>query len=625
MLKFFKRKKKNINTEEINNFNNALKVIDDFISIEDFEKAELAINEIKTKETESFNEYVELLKDVEKKSKIEEFKIKLKKIQKIKEKIEVKKIDFEIRFRKKQREIEKKQLENLIKELLTTKNFSKAWEVLNDFLEKNQDNVDTINYVNKKKKYVANLLSEEKRRKEKEIKKNTMLEARELIWELQYDKDNEVIQKTKKIGYFEKIKSFVNLKKKLTEKRLLEEVNLLIQNQNNKNDLIAKAKLEQIHSWISKEIIWEKINWYDLYWKIMWADKISWDALWFSEWKRDYSFFIWDATWHWIKAWITISNLTKKFVEIAKKSNIVNTVIEINNSLKQDLSSWNFITSVFFTINKKDIKELTFVWMWHEPLFVYRKKSKKLEKIIPWWLAAWIRIIKDQSSIKPKKIILDDWDILLSYTDWFTEAKNESWEMYTIDQVWNKFFEFSKNEKLELQDIYDNLLNDLKRFTWWKANYNDDVTILLLKRDKNKEVLDNEDEIEEVILKEWLYRNYKKKMRWKTVEEVKEDIKKIQNETAIKNIIKNLENLYRTWEIIKLKQDSIRYIKEWYIHKKINYYLKKAMDNENSFKIKQKNKKLKDKYNLLKELYKKWDYETVIFECTNIISKDWNI
>jgi hypothetical protein len=29
------------------------------------------------------------------------------------------------------------------------------------------------------------------------------------------------------------------------------------------------------------------------------------------------------------------------------------------------------------------------------------------------------------------------------------------------------------------------------------------------------------------------------------------------------------------------------------------------MDNENAFKIKQKNKKLKDKYNLLKELYKK--------------------
>ena len=207
----------------------------------------------------------------------------------------------------------------------------------------------------------------------------------------------------------------------------------------------------------------------------------------------------------------------------------------------------------------------------------------------------------------------------------YDEFKNELGKMYSIDQVWEKFLEYARNDKFDLQDIYENLINDLKRFTWWRANFDDDVTIILLKRDKQKEILDNEDEIEEVILKEWLYRNYKKRMKWKTVEEVKEDIKRIQQETAIKNIIKNLENLYRTWEIIKLKQDSIRYIKEWYIHQKINFYLKKAMDNENAFKIKQKNKKLKDKYNLLKELYKKWDYETVIYECTNIISKDWNI
>ncbi len=51
--------------------------------------------------------------------------------------------------------------------------------------------------------------------------------------------------------------------------------------------------------------------------------------------------------------------------------------------------------------------------------------------------------------------------------------------------------------------------------------------------------------------------------------------------------------------------DCIRYIKEGYIHKKINFYLKKALDNENAFKIGQKNKKMQDKYNVLKELLKK--------------------
>jgi ribosomal protein L22 len=126
MLEFFKRRKKDINTDDINNFNKALKVVDSFVSMEDFEKAYLAINEIKTKEVESFNEYIENVKENERKQKNEKFKEKLKKIQKIKNKIDKKKIVYDIRFKKKQREIEKKQLENLIKELITSKNFLKA-------------------------------------------------------------------------------------------------------------------------------------------------------------------------------------------------------------------------------------------------------------------------------------------------------------------------------------------------------------------------------------------------------------------------------------------------------------------------------------------------------------------
>jgi hypothetical protein len=34
---------------------------------------------------------------------------------------------------------------------------------------------------------------------------------------------------------------------------------------------------------------------------------------------------------------------------------------------------------------------------------------------------------------------------------------------------------------------------------------------------------------------------------------------------------------------------------------------------------------MENKYNILKQLLKKWDYETVIKEVENIIAKDWNI
>jgi hypothetical protein len=74
-----------------------------------------------------------------------------------------------------------------------------------------------------------------------------------------------------------------------------------------------------------------------------------------------------------------------------------------------------------------------------------------------------------------------------------------------------------------------------------------------------------------------------------------------------------------------LKQEAIRFIKEWFIHPKINKYLKLAIANETKYKVEQKNKKIESKYNVLKELMKKWDYITVIKECNEIIAKDGNI
>jgi len=83
--------------------------------------------------------------------------------------------------------------------------------------------------------------------------------------------------------------------------------------------------------------------------------------------------------------------------------------------------------------------------------------------------------------------------------------------------------------------------------------------------------------------------------------------------------------LYYSWEILQLKQEAVRFIKEWYIDKKINFYLRKAIENENKYKIEQKNQKMQNTYNVLYGLYKKWNYDTVIKELEFLISRDWNI
>ena len=54
MFNFF-RKKKEINSEDIKNFNDSLRAINIYILISEWGKAKFALSEIKTKENESFN------------------------------------------------------------------------------------------------------------------------------------------------------------------------------------------------------------------------------------------------------------------------------------------------------------------------------------------------------------------------------------------------------------------------------------------------------------------------------------------------------------------------------------------------------------------------------------------
>jgi hypothetical protein len=291
--------------------------------------------------------------------------------------------------------------------------------------------------------------------------------------------------------------------------------------------------------------------------------------------------------------------------------------------LKQDLKSWNFITSVLFEINKKDNTKIDFVWMWHEPMFVYRDKKNELEKVIPWWIAAWIAVLKDISKIETKEIVLNNNDTLLVYSDWIVEAKNAEGEQYWFERLQKSFFTHIKTFK-DLKAVYKNIIQDAVNFVWWSSFW-DDATIILLRRNNDKDILHNYNEIKTIAEEMWVTESEAKKLKWNSIEKAKEKLELLKQDKETKRVIEALKTLYMTWEILKLKQEAIRYIKEWFIHKKINFYLKKALDNEYKYKLAQKEEKMQNKYNLLKWLYEKWDYETVATESANIISKDWNI
>lgn len=630
MFDFFRKKKKNINTKEINTFNQVLKVISDFIDYEEFDKAYLAIKEIQAKENKAFQLYIENVPEKERKKELEVFKKKIDKLLVLKEKLDKKKLKYLEKQRNAKKKNDTKFFLEKLDQLCGKNNFSDAILLLNQFLDNHKDDLDVIDLINKQKKVINTKIEKFKKKKEKEIKNDTLKEAQSLIGEIKILNHKEDQNVEENLGFFAKIKSsltyYKNMKKRMYEKRLFDEVNMLLESKKEKDESLVKNKLASIHSGNTKEISEVKVNGYDIYAKIISADKISGDSIGFNKNKMfNNKFFIGDATGHGIKAWFTITKLTKKFNEIANKYSLEKLVFEVNNYLKEELNSGNFITSIFFNINDNQKNTLEFIGMWHEPMFLYRAATHTTEKIIPGWLAAGIRIMKDLEHIKKKSIEMNDGDVLIAYSDGIVEARSLSQEPYSIERLGKKFEEYARNKKLSSKDIYKYLIDDLRLFTGWKTNYLDDVTLLVIKRDQNKEVFENKEEIVKLLKKEGLDSWNSKKLQWKSFDEIRDEILRMQREQSLKNILSYLDGLYRTGEIVKLKQECIRYIKEGYIHKNINFLLKKSIDSENDFKISQKNKKMSDKYEILKELYKKWDYETVISECSAIISKDGNI
>jgi hypothetical protein len=262
--------------------------------------------------------------------------------------------------------------------------------------------------------------------------------------------------------------------------------------------------------------------------------------------------------------------------------------------------------------------------MWHVPIYVYRKETWKIERIVSTWLAAGIRIIKHYADIKIKELNLNDGDILLAYSDWIVENKNSSWEMYWFDRLENALKKIADTWQ-DTHKIYNYIINDIKIFKW-SEDFDDDATAIIIKRNIKKDIINDWSEyLEKVKWKIWLNKNQIKKLQWKSIEDIEKELEVLKKKKETERIIKILDWYYYTWEILKLKQEAIRYIKEWYIDKKINDYLKKAINNEKSYKIKQKNTRAKNKYEILEELYKKWEYDTVINEIEEIIAADGEI
>ena len=633
---FWLGKKKKVDIESIRTFNDAIKAIKTYAYLEEWNKWKSAIKNLKEAETSAYDELVYKVRDnakeIARHKKI--FDKKIAKINKLEKDIEIKEKRYNAKIEKERFKVRFSKIKQEIDKLTSAWNNTEALNLLNHFFEETQSHSEVLPYYTKEKKIILKNIRKKQLADQKKVSTNEELNALKIAWQtikeqqdIKIEQEKQKEEARKNIWYNKLIGNIFFYKKlhdKYKKKKILDEVKLLIEEESKAKEEIASKKLEHIHKWLIKEVEKNNMIWYDLYWKILWSDTISGDSIGFSETKSKYSFYIWDATGHGIRAGLIVSILSKTYQEHVASDDILNLTYQINNTLKENLQSKNFVTWLFFEIDKNFRNAFNVTWMWHEPVLIYREKDKKPGKIIIWGLAGGIREIKNKEDIKIKTVELNNWDVVLTYSDGVLESKNESWEHYWLERL-QKIFTLSCQNNIDLKEVYKDIIEDLKLFTWWTSFW-DDTTILMFRRNPLKDIISKEsDEINALKAKEGLDDKDLKRLQWKTREEIEDELKDIKREKQTEQIVNILKWLYYTWEFLKLKQEAMRYVKEGFVHKEINYYLKKAIQNEESYKIKQRNTKMENRYNVLLELYKRKDYTTVIKECNEIIAKDWNI
>ena len=111
----------------------------------------------------------------------------------------------------------------------------------------------------------------------------------------------------------------------------------------------------------------------------------------------------------------------------------------------------------------------------------------------------------------------------------------------------------------------------------------------------------------------------------RTREEIVAEINKQRHEAELKIRIIKLQQLYDDGEFYKLKQETLKFIKEGYANKKIKFYLEKVIRNEGQITQKKLEQKMQAKYMTLREMYKKGQYDIVVNDCIQIIAKNGKI
>ncbi|MDD2566320.1 MAG: PP2C family protein-serine/threonine phosphatase [Candidatus Gracilibacteria bacterium] len=647
-------KKKQQDSEMIDDFDDALFFIKTYEKAQDYKNAIMAIRELILKHKSGINYYEETLKklymmevsniesvsnEAKAKKKIINAALEIlnkrliilnKRLKEV-EKIKTKK-DDKLKFQAEKEKFKFKSDE--IKDFISKKDYAKALSWAKKFIFEFQGNKDALKLLQKVQKLHdadRNRLEKSKLRQEKMDKllgdmgvdmKYLEDKARKItFWdELKLKRKESKRKAEQRDEYVKKMKTIGSLEKLIAKSGSIDSISQL-----DMSIITNEETFNILSTGLIKDLKDFETYGFDFFGKIFGKDKIIGDT--FGHFKtlgNKVVFYFGDATGHGQQAGITVAVLSKVFIEASKTyKKLSELVFDVNNSLKGKIKGKSFVTGIFFEWDYAR-SVLKMVGAGHPPLFIYRREQGIVEKIIPGGLALGVRNIANLSSVKMRDIPLGNGDTIFGYTDGIVEIKNVEGTMFGINGV-EKSFEKQAKKFLDPEKIYNAILADVEEFKGINE-FDDDVSFFIYTRNFSKDLIANKNELE-AILKETNSKKSIKDISFKkrTKEDIMEELKKEKQDRELKIRLERLDRLAKIGEYIKLKQEVLVCYKEGYVHSKMKYYLEKAIANEQKVIVKKMEEKLQKKYDTLTELYKKGEYEIIIKEAMDVIFKNGKI
>ena len=382
----------------------------------------------------------------------------------------------------------------------------------------------------------------------------------------------------------------------------------------------SESALNIIQHGTIKDVEWFSLPGFNFEGRILWKDGVIGDTFGYFHRKDSTIFYFWDATWHGVKAWLTVAALSNIFFDKVRfeKYSFEELVFELNNSLKAALKWWMFVTAIFFEYVYSE-REIYYIGAGHDPLYIYRANMGRVEKVVPGWLALGVRKILNLESIHKKPLVLHQDDIIFGYTDGIPEARNKNGELFWLDRVQQMVMELVKS---------DNRIEDALLWVgkfMGQEQFLDDVSLYFLERNEKRDIVRDDAVFKEILqsLDAINLREAKKvEFRWKTQEEITKMIADKKQKEELRIRIAKCTELLHLWEYTQLKQAVFNNYRDGFVHPKFVFFLKEVVKNEENAIQRKQEIKMREKYKTLLELYHKWEYDFVIRECINLISKN---